>query len=78
MRNARFSLPDTVRQPVKAAFATAPTLKPNNNHGCSAMTASAISLSIRPKGARADQLRARFGLVMKPSILTRHSKARGP
>src|ERR1700728_1251202 len=26
----RFSLPDTVRQPVKAAFATASTLKPNN------------------------------------------------
>ena len=45
MRNLRFSLPDTVRQPVKAAFATASTFKPNNHRGCSAVTASTISLS---------------------------------
>ena len=45
MRNARFPLPDKVRQPVKAAFVIASTFKPNNNHGSSAVTASAISLS---------------------------------
>jgi hypothetical protein len=38
MRNLRFSLPDTVRQSVKAAFATASTFKPNNDRGCSAVT----------------------------------------